>query len=228
MPTKYEEPKVSGDDERQTITHPSYAQIQASRVTTGGISLYGSEFNHQHYVVIRIARSEVDRSLSNDWPHTREELIEVALSPSQWAEFVSSMNFGSGVQCTIQRVGGERVPQIPMPERKFDQFKKEASDADKETLNRIDALIEKVNDAKLGKNAKDEIVNELKIIRGRTSNSLVYVMEQFGEHMEKTVNKARMEISAYAQTILARTGLNKLLGEGKSSKVLGYEDREDQ
>lgn len=231
MPVAYEQPQVSkdkfGSDDREKITHPAYAQIGASHVT-GGISLYGSEFKHQNYVVVRIARSELTRSLSNDWPFEREEIIEVAMSESQWAQFVSSMNRGSGTQCTIQHLGGKSVPQIPHPERKLDQFKREASEADRESLKWIDELITDIEASKLSQKQKDDFTKRLGIIRGRTMSSLSFVLTQFGEHMENTVNKAKTEITAFANAVLFATGISKLPNSEQAKKMLGYEDREDQ
>lgn len=231
MPVKYEHPQVSqdkfGSEGREKITHPAYAQIGASHVS-GGISLYGSEFKHQNYVVLRIARSEMNRSLSNDWPFEREELIEVAMSESQWAQMVSSMNRGSGTQCTIQRIGTEAVPQIPHPERKLDQFKREASEADKQSLEWIDELIADIEASKLSQKQKDDFTHRLGIIRGRTMSSLSFVLAQFGEHMENTVNKAKTEISAFANAMLVKTGLSKLPDSEQAKKMLGYEERDDQ
>jgi hypothetical protein len=229
MPVNYEQPQVSdktgGDG--QKITHPAYAQISASRVS-GGISLYGSEFKHHNYITIRIATSELNRHLSNDWPFERDQIIEVAMSPSQWAEFVSSMNMGSGVQCTLQTVQGKSIPQIPNPERKIDQFEREAREADKESIQWIDELIVDIKASKLSQKQKDEFTNRLNIIRGRTQNSLAFVLKQFGEHMEATVNKARTEITTFAHNMLVKTGISGLKGGENVKKILGYEDREDQ
>ncbi|KKL96942.1 hypothetical protein LCGC14_1839510, partial [marine sediment metagenome] len=78
--------------------HPAYAQIGAMRVSgSHGAYLYGSDFRHQHYIMIQIHDSVLHRSLSGDRAHSGKRLIEVALSEAQWATFVSSLNQGSGV-----------------------------------------------------------------------------------------------------------------------------------
>lgn len=79
------EPTITQDDGPRgghTVRHPAFASIRASRVS-GGANLYDSDFQHQHYVTVSIMRSELHRTLSNDWHHGREELIEVAMSESQ-------------------------------------------------------------------------------------------------------------------------------------------------
>ena len=126
MTTAYENPVTVTEDSHGSrdatrTTHPAFAQITASRVSGHSI-LYGSDFDHNHYVTISISRSELCRNLSNDWYHSREELIEVALSEAQWATFVSSMNQGSGVACTLQHFNGKMIPQLPETVNRKAQF----------------------------------------------------------------------------------------------------------
>jgi len=229
MPREYEDPisirQETGRDEIK-ITHPAFAQIRAGRVS-GGTHLYGSDFQHHHYVVISISRSELNRHLSTDWPFAQDELIEVALSESQWATFVSTMN-AEGTQCTIQHINRKQVPQIPEPRSTIKDFKLEGAESAREALAQIDMLVKEIQGSKLSQKQKDEWSKQLEFIRGRTRSSLRFVLQQFGEHMETTVNKAKTEISAYANHLIVRSGLSKLMGSKDAKKVLGYEDRSDE
>lgn len=105
-------------------THPAFAQIAVHRVS-GRTNLYDSDFGHNAFVTISVRRSELHRSLSQDWHMADSELIEVAMSESQWATFVSSINMGSGVPCTLQALNGKEVPGLPAPQRRVDQFSHE-------------------------------------------------------------------------------------------------------
>ena len=96
-PTVVEE-NVGTCHERTVYSHPAYAQIRASRVS-GSTNLYASDFNHSHFMTVTISKSEHHRHLSNDWYHEKGQLIEIAMSESQWAHFISSANVGSGSQC---------------------------------------------------------------------------------------------------------------------------------
>jgi hypothetical protein len=107
--------------------HPAYAQIGASRVS-GRAFLYGSDFDHHAYMTISIYKSELHRGLSCDRAFSRGEIIEVALSEAQWATFVSTLNVGSGVQCTIQHLNRERVPQLPEAPKRKTQFQEELNE----------------------------------------------------------------------------------------------------
>src|SRR3954470_19367469 len=94
--------------------HPAYGQIAASRVTSGGgATLYGSDFKHSNFITIRVHASEQHRSLSHDWHYARDMLCEVALSEAQWATFVSSLNAGMGVPCTLSYVAPDGIGPVP-------------------------------------------------------------------------------------------------------------------
>jgi hypothetical protein len=228
MPVEYEEVvKTKGDSahEDYRYTHPSFAQIGASNVS-GSSYLYGSDFHHQHYVVIRIQKSEMVRNLSNDRNYPRETLVEVALSEAQWATFVSSMNRGEGTQCTLQRVSGKSVPQIPRLESRIGQFRAEGSEAADEAVAAINALRTEISESKLSQKQKDAWISRLNFIEGRTTGNLRFVASQFVEHMEGVVQKAKTEISAFAHNLIHRAGLSKLMGPEDAKKILGYEEKE--
>lgn len=187
--------------------HPAYAQIQANRWTAGptGVFLYGSDFRHNAGVSITISRSELHRGLSNDWPSSREELIEVNLSEAQWATFVSTLNAGTGPQCTLSHVAREGVPGIERGSDRKKQFKLEASEALKEAeaaAERLSELIEKGG-------RKTEMRDAIRIILSSFSSQsgVSFIAEQFGEHIEKVTEHAKIEVSAYIAGAIHRAGL---------------------
>lgn len=221
MPRAIQEPTVTDDgQDRQEISHPAFAQISAGRVS-GGAVLYGSDFQHQHYIRIRISPSTLMRSLSNDWAHASlQRYIEVDLSEAQWAQFVSSMNTGGGTQCTLSDLNGEMVPGIPAPTKRRDQFKSEAVAACREAFAAIDELQAALEDAKLSQKARDDLNKRAESIRSRLTGSLPFVLDQFAEHMETTVEHAKVEINAFALREVTRLGIEQLAGEA-SLKLTG-------
>jgi hypothetical protein len=190
--------------------HPAFAQIGASRIS-GGAVLYGSDFQHQHFVRIRVSKSYLRRDLSNDMPMAGvEPMIEVDLSEAQWASFVSSMNTGGGTQCTLYAFNGESVPGLPTPESRKDQFKQEAIAACSKAFEAIKELQDAISDTKLSQKQKDDLLKRSEAVRGRLTGSLPFVLDQFGEHMEATVEKAKVEINAYVTQEAMRLGMNAL------------------
>lgn len=207
MARNIEEPVTTerpGPSTETVTTHPAFAQIGASRVS-GNTALYDSDFRHNHYMTISIRRSELHRGLNRDWHFGREEIIEVALTESQWATFVSSSNMGSGVPCTLQRLDGKMVPGLPDPEKRTDQFSVEMRKSMQNVLDRLDALI-------AGAKTKAQ-KHEMEMLRQQIVSNLPFVASQFEKHMEDTVEDAKQEVHGYMTGLLQRAGLQALSGD---------------
>jgi hypothetical protein len=220
-----EEPTVVNNNNQmqETVsTHPAYAQISASRVQ-GGTHLYDSDFHHQHYLTINIRKSELHRGLSRDWHFAREELIEVAMSEAQWATFVSSPNMGSGVPCTLTRHDGKMIPNLPPPPDCSIQFRKEMLESMARMQADLKEVAEGLNEA-MGKKKVEELQKKLHWISDRMTGSTGFVADQFGEHIEKTVEKAKVEIGAHATAMIQRAGL-KALGVKMVPAISYQEDK---
>lgn len=212
MSQRIEDPTIEpGYHQGSTITsHPAFAQIRASRIS-GTTHLYGSDFNHQYYVRVSISPSQLHRSLSEDNAMASlQTLIEVDMSEAQWAQFVSSMNTGGGTQATLRKLKDEDIPDLPRPKRTDDQFKAEAARACERAFEAVGELEAMIAAAKLSEKAKAELSNKAHQVTRRLNESLPFVLKQFGEHMETTVEKAKTEINAYVVATAMRTGLAAL------------------
>lgn len=208
-----QEPTVEDDDgplDGKVYKHPAYGQISVSRVS-GGANLYGSDFQHNNYIVVRIAESEFKRSLSRDWYHSRREFVEVALSESQWATFVSSFNLGAGVPCTIQRREGKSVPGIPHRDE-GQEYKVEADKALKDVISELQGLRSKLQAAATGlsKKKEAELLAEVNQAIRSASQSLPFVADSFSQFMEERVEKAKVEVHGYTMGVLQRAGMDAI------------------
>lgn len=194
-------------------THPAFGIIGASRVS-GRAVLFGSDFEHQHFLIIRISRAVLHRGLSNDWHHAREELIEVALSEAQWATFVSTLNVGDGVPCTLDAVAGEQMPGIQAPTARHEQFKQEANEAIIECTAAMKDALDLLAEMGGGEKSKTgKVAERVRWAQRSLTDALPWVAQQFGEHMEAVTEKAKVEISAYMHATIARAGLRALGAE---------------
>lgn len=191
------------------LKHPAFGQIRASRVS-GRRTLYGSDFTHNAYISISISTSELKRELNRDWPFARDELIEVALSEAQWASFVSAMNVGEGVQCTIERRHDTGlVPSFPIPDRTA-QYKAEFAAKLDRSLHELKVLLSTIEDMQIPKVKKDALRGPINHVITDLKHNLPFVAESFDEHVEETVEKMRSEVHGYIQGVLQRTGLEAL------------------
>ncbi len=215
MSVKYEQSVIAPADSHisdSIETHPAYAQISAGRVSSSGKGafLYGSDFGHNHYMTISISRSELHRGLSRDWAHPREEYIEVQLSESQWATFVSTPNSGTGAQCTLNHLMGNAIPQIPETPKRREQFENELGKHFDVALDALKTLSDRIKNLNVSQKKQDELQRIINCAEMNINGNLGFVASQFDEHMEETTEKAKMEVAAYAQNALQRVGITAL------------------
>lgn len=220
--------KADGAIDDSIERHPSYAQIGAFRVS-GGAYLYGSDFRHQHYITLQINESELHRSLSGDRPHPKRRLIEIAMSEAQWATFVSSLNQGSGVQCTLEYTTEKGLipPIVHTKDRKL-QFSQEMADRFKMAVDALKDLDTLIDAAPLSGKKKEALKRQLAVAEMNLAPNMDFVAERFDEHMEKTVEKAKSEVNAYAQATLGRLAQMTLSGGQGDAPLLLEAPVEDE
>ena len=206
-PTITEE-KGHGSGMRQRIDHPSFAQVQVSRIN-GHRVLHDSDFNSHNYIALRISRSEMVRDLSHDWHHERDQLVEICMSEAQWATMVSSLNT-SGVPCTLTYLMGKQIDRLPEPTDRVNQFNAELS---KHWIQAVEQLTEAqtlVATLGLSKVKAQALVSILNKAKSNISGNATFVEKSFNEHMEKSVEKAKCEANAYLYHVIQRAGLDAL------------------
>ncbi len=207
--------------------HPAYAQIGAHRVS-GGAYLYGSDFKHQHYITIQIHDSELHRSLSGDRPMSHRRLIEVAMSEAQWATFVSSLNQGGGVQCTLEFTPEAGiVPPITQPKDRKLQFSQEMAERFDMAVGALKDLESLLDKSPLSGKKKETLKRQLRVAVMNLAPNMDFVAKQFDEHMERTVEKAKSEVNAYAQHTLGGLAQMALKGGTGSEPLLLESPDED-
>lgn len=190
-------------DDAYRETHPAYAVIGASRVQSSpGATLFGSDFRHSNYIVIRIGHADLTRGLSEDWVRgTGQQIVEVALSEAQWATFLSTLNVGDGVPATLRWLDGE-VPGITPTTDRRGQLNEEIAG----TLADAIRELEEVRDAAPTKVLREKADHALTELR----SNLPFVAQQFDRHAEKTIERAKVEVAAYVTGAIQRAGLAAL------------------
>jgi hypothetical protein len=184
--------------------HPSWAMIGASRVSHGGAgaSLFDSDILHQHTVTVRVRTASRRRDLNRDWLHPEQEFVEVEMSEAQWASFVSSMNSGSGVPCTIRRREGDYlVPEAPHAPR-LQESMNEVRDA-------AERAAEKVSEAFAVYKAHKTVGNlsSLEAAIANMPSNITFAASSLSEHAENVVQRARADIEAMVVTKAHQLGL---------------------
>jgi hypothetical protein len=174
--------------------HPAWGLLGASRVaSTPGSVLFDSDIRHGHSVIIRLSTAGRKRDLHSDRLHAVRRVFELEMSEAQWASFVSTMNSGDGVPCTIRETPGVRdVPAVPFEPRLQESMAEVRTKADD-----VVATIQAAFDAY----AEKKTVANLRSLQAAINNAapnVEFAAKSLSEHAENVVQRARADIEAMA------------------------------
>jgi len=176
--------------------------------------LYGSDFDHQHVIMLELKHSEIMRDLSRDWHHTKDGIVRLLMSESQFATMISTLNVGSGTPCTLEYIGGQQIPGIATKKDRKEQFKEEMGERMETAKNYLAELRKMVENSSLSQKAKKDMLSSISGASMNIGVNLEFVKDSFGEHMEQSTEKAKQEIEAYLTASVQRLGI-------ESAKALG-------
>lgn len=208
--------------------HPSYGVIGWSRQFTvgggDGPNLFGSDLKHGNLISIHIGRASRNRDLSKSWIFEDQRLIEVVMSASQFAEFITTPNMGSGVPCTIKRTENEMQIEYPSYETEADLHKKEVRETLKSAKVIGRSLIDKMKTMKEGKTIKKGDFSELmrgveKMIQ-EVHDNVPFVENSFRKSMEKTIASGKTEIENYLEMKVRQLGIENLGEEFQAPELI--------
>jgi hypothetical protein len=185
-------------------THPAWGLIGASRVSSGGqgAALFDSDIRHHHYVVVRLSRASRQRNLGHDHKYAEEQIVEIEMSEAQWASFVSTMNVGQGVPCTIDRVGMERMPGVEY-EPRLAVSMDEVDNAAHESMEKIQAAFDAYEQHQTKAN-RDTLKYAIKNAPANTG----FAAKSLSEHAENVVQRARADIEAMVVSKAEQLGID--------------------
>lgn len=210
------------DSERHT--HESFGQIRFSRVT-GQANFYGSELEHNHYISLEVHQSEIDRTLSQDWYHNRGPIVlRLRMTAGQFSELITSMNYGSGVNCTLEYRDGKKVADLPIQESRKEFVHRKFADRLKEFGDKVDGYREKIkafiNKKTMSKSDKEETEKLLGFMSTEIKSNIPHFAKCFQETVDDMTYEAKLEVENAIATKVTNLGLqalheqNKLLGDG--------------
>ncbi len=201
-------------DGARVESHPAYAMIAASHAT-GRRRLFGTSFEHTHFVRLRVQPATVTRDLHHDWYHARmRPYIEVDLSEAQWVGMISRTNT-EGVPCTVTFVDGAPVPGIGERESKEQQIRREVDERMDKTLEAIDTLSELLKDVTLKVGDRKRVESALGALRSAAGPNVAFTVQSMHEEISKSIDNAKIEVEAYFTHRIASAGL-EALREGSS------------
>ncbi len=224
------------NDKKTYETHESYGIMRFSRVHGGKTALFGSSIRQDNKIQCTLSTGGVKRDLHTDWYADEEELFEVEMSQSQFAELITSLNMGVGVPVTIRHIreGGKlHTCQEPPFIAKGEQHQKEFSESMQDAFRETQELIEQVGKLfaekkNLTKADRQEVINALSRIQNEIGSNMDFAVQQFQEQMDHTVIEAKAEIEAYTQhkmQMLAEKTMQKQIDD-KNRDVISQNEQE--
>lgn len=211
-----------GNDERTKEKHESFGLLDIARTTGSARALCGSSIKHNNTVTIRIKRAEKERGLNRTVYFSREELIEIEMSPTQFTDALTNMNT-TGVPITIRRVAGKKMEKCPFNDT-YKEFEDEFSSDIKNLLGNT-AKMMKLVEGKLkatgtiSKAERLELASILYRIEQDIMANLPFVQEQFNRQVDKTVLEAKGEIEAFFNNTIYQLGSDKLIEELENGTI---------
>ncbi len=200
----------------QLETHPSYGMISVSRQThSGDAVLFGSNVGVPTTLSVRISPARVSHDLGRDqYYSTLNPLIEIRMTPSQWAEFVSSIGIGMGSPCTIAHFNGESVPTPPPvkreTERIVDSFKTRTEDLvarSRLLLAEVESILGKKSLTNADRKKLTDIFHaQLNHLQG----SAPFMLNSFTEATDRIGKAVQRDLDAFVQDLGRRHGVPNL------------------
>ena len=168
-------------------------------------NLFGTEIKTDNPITLRINKAEETRNLSRNWYHSLGQIVEIEMSPIQWAEFLTSGNT-SGTPCTIRYIGGQRMSD-PKETEMFNDYNEEVEEHfDK--FKEIEDVVKSAIDSKKPMGMKD-LSSLLNKIHNAISN-VDFVKDSFKEGMNNIVGKAKAEFNAYVENRIHEIGIETI------------------
>ena len=214
-----------GGTEETRFRHPAFGIVNISRWHGGTKNrLFQSNMDIGTGISIHVRLAELKRDLSHDWVFAQDELLELYLSPAQFADLITNMNT-QGVPCTMRfyRDAQGKFIQPVFPED-FDnelgriEAEFEKSIKELETMDPEDNQVFKDIAARLPKKDQERLFGALGRMTSKIKSHIPFIRSQFEESVTRTVTHAKHEVSAFTAQVLQNAGMAHLAADAPTLK----------
>lgn len=201
-------------------THPSFGIAKFSRHSCSHPqSLFGSSIGHENTITLTISRADHIRSDSSyDRYYEKGQIIEVEMSAAQFAEMITTMNYGSGVPVTLRRIQGvaiEGTDTVNKRQQHSDEFKQRMKDFTDRLKGDQKKLEEMLKKDKLSKEDKRQLKMDFDHLTTEISQNIPFFEQMFEEQMDKTVVESKAEIENFISNTVTHFGLEAIHNQNK-------------
>ena len=195
---------ISEDVLGTSYKHPSFGMLSFNRTHGGHSNLFGSSIQHNDTIHMVLKEGVVIRGLNDDRYVGEDEILEVEMSQSQFAELITSMNVGTGIPCTIKYLRGKgRINEADFINKRqqiTNEFKESMNERMSDAKEFYDEVKELFTTKKsIGKGDREMILRRLANVTQCIESSSKFIFDQFQNQIDKTITEAKGEIEAFAQ-----------------------------
>lgn len=194
--------------------HNSYGVINFNRgQSSKAQALFGSSIKHNNTISLSISRAEIDRNLNRDSIFSKNQLIEIEMSESQFAQAITMFNKGEGTPVTIKRVAGEGAMDPCPYVNKVEQFSREFKQNMDEFKDELNHELQQAKDIlssgkSPNKGEREIILKAMDSLVNQLTNNVPFVAQQFEAQMDQTVLEAKAEIESFFKKECTRLGIS--------------------
>ena len=193
--------------------HESYGMLSIGSIS-GKLNLFDTNIDHGGGMRLSISRAHNSRHLNRNWIHADEDLIEIYMSPIQFAEAITSGMNTTGVPCTIKHVNRVRMEEPPI----IDQTAELKQEVNKELGKRVEdvrealGMLDGLLDAKgsISKTKLREVQTKLSQSVMHFESNINYTKNCLNEDIDKTVLEAKATVKHFVDSTIQQLGLEAL------------------
>lgn len=212
-------------DDEVVDKHPSFGMARFTRCQGSPGRLFGSSLErHYSFIKLTVTEAECIHSLGHDRFHAGRILVQVDLSPAQFAELLTTMNVGDGAPCTLRYVAGKRIDPPPEEtkleaEKVRDSFKASLTSL----VNTIEADRGELKTMLAKKSLTVDDRQRIEWMLGRVHQAVKanvpFMLDQFEEAADRIVTHAKAEVDAFATHAVMAAGVKAIAARNDADEL---------
>lgn len=203
------------------IKDKTFAKVSISKVTGSKHNLFGSHRQHEQVIELTVSGASMTREYGMTRTYREKDIIVLHMSMTQYAEMLTNMNDYSGADATIVYTQEDGYLASPVQPSLDDMQKFEMGQKLQGVLEIIEGLKSEVESLQSGKSLsatkRKELMSNIEGAEREVKANLPFLMTQFSQEIDKTVNDAKFE----AQSRLQEQFSDLKLRGGEVQSLLG-------
>lgn len=209
-----------------TYKHPSFGSIKLFKYT-GRVKQFMSPVDTHGGMRIEICTAELQQHDGSDHVYSRELILDLHMSHTQFAEFITSAGDGSGTPITIRSFDGASIQPIELPTY-MERLVEERKDRMREAKEGLHALMEELapimtGTGPLAAGMKKDVWGKMQLLIRELDSTPEFIIDQMKEHLDMAMVHGKNEIATWAKeriNLMAKQRLQDITDHGGDHLML--------